>query len=103
LRMESFGEEAFLGHIAVGDSANYPSVFNGPVGLPGVHPAAPFMGAAEIKWYSGSPLTVDCGFSIGGYQTDKTQVYWLGAENTFEVTSKGGKALTGTSYETITI
>lgn len=82
LRMETFGEEAFLGHIAVGDSANYPSVFNGPVGLRGAHPAVPFMGAEEIKWYSGSPLTIDNGFTIGGYQTDKTQVYWLGNKNT---------------------
>jgi len=82
LRMETFGEEAFLGHIAIGDSANYPSVFNGPVGLRGVHPAVPFMGAKEIKWKSGSPLTVDNGFSIGGYQTDKTQVYWLGNKST---------------------
>ena len=82
LRMEAFGEEAFLGHIAAGDSANYPSVFNGPVGLRGIHPAAPVMGAEEIKWYSGSPLTVDCGFSLSGYQTDKTQVYWLGDQTT---------------------
>jgi len=81
LRMDTFGEEAFLGHIAIGDSANYPSVFNGPVGLRGAHPAVPFMGADEIKWYSGSPLTIDSGFTIGGYQTDKTQVYWLGKES----------------------
>jgi len=78
LRMETFGEEAFLGHIAVGDSANYPSVFNGPVGLRGVHPAVPFMGSEEIKWNPGFPLIIDNGFSFGGYQTDKTQVYWLG-------------------------
>jgi Xaa-Pro dipeptidase len=37
LRMENYGEEVFLGHISVGDSANYPSVFNGPVGLRGVY------------------------------------------------------------------
>jgi Xaa-Pro aminopeptidase len=78
LRMETFGEEAFLGHIAAGESANYPSVFNGPVGLRGTHPAVPFMGSEEIKWTSGSPLTIDNGFMFGGYQTDKTQVYWLG-------------------------
>ena len=82
LRMETFGEEAFLGHIAIGDSANYPSFFNGPVGLRGVHPAAPFMGSEQIKWEKGVPLTIDCGFSIGGYQTDKTQVYWLGDKST---------------------
>ena len=82
LRMETFGEEAFLGHIAIGDSANYPSFFNGPVGLLGVHPAAPFMGSEQVVWNTGAPLTIDCGFSINGYQTDKTQVYWLGDKST---------------------
>lgn len=78
IRMETFGEEAFLGHIAVGDSANYPSFFNGPVGLRGAHPAIPFMGAEEIKWESGYPLIIDNAFTAAGYHTDKTQVYWLG-------------------------
>ncbi|MDW7774085.1 MAG: M24 family metallopeptidase [Desulfobulbaceae bacterium] len=82
LRMENIGEEAFLGHIAVGDSANYPSVFNGPVGLRGVHPATPCMGSAEVKWTAGQPLTVDNGFTLAGYMTDKTQVYWLGDKQT---------------------
>jgi Xaa-Pro aminopeptidase len=76
--MENYGEEAFLGHISVGDSANYPSVFNGPVGLRGVHPATPYMGSAKIKWTTGKPLTIDNGFTLAGYMTDKTQVYWLG-------------------------
>ncbi len=80
LRMETFGEEVFLGHISIGDSANYPSVFNGPVGLRGVNPAVPYMGAETITWTSGSPLTIDNGFTLNGYQTDKTQVYWLGSK-----------------------
>lgn len=78
LRMEGYGEEVFLGHIAVGDSANYPSFFNGPVGLRGVHPAAPYMGSAEVIWTPGKPLIIDNGFTLAGYITDKTQVYWLG-------------------------
>ncbi len=78
LRMEHYGEEAFLGHISVGDSANYPSVFNGPVGLRGIHPATPHMGSAEVQWTAGKPLTIDNGFTLAGYITDKTQVYWLG-------------------------
>ena len=78
LRMDTFGEEVFLGHIAVGDSANYPSVFNGPVGLRGAHPAAPFMGSDKIKWGADKPLIIDNGFTLAGYQTDKTQIYWLG-------------------------
>jgi Xaa-Pro aminopeptidase len=57
LRMETYGEETYLGHISVGDSANYPSVFNGPVGLRGVHPATPYMGSAEIRWTMGKPCT----------------------------------------------
>ena len=81
VRMETFGEEAFLGHVAAGDSANYPSFFNGPVSLRGVNPAVPFMGSGEIRWQPGSPLTADVGFTLNGYQTDKTQVYWLGNTN----------------------
>lgn len=81
LRMGAFGEEAYLGHVSAGDSGNYPSVFNGALGLRGVHPAMPHMGSNEKTWQRGEPLTIDCGFTYQGYQTDKTQVYWLGQEN----------------------
>jgi len=76
LRVEGFGEELFLGHVAAGESGNYPSYFNGPVGLRGIHPAFPVMGSKTIRWGHGEPLTIDCGFSVAGYHTDKTQVYW---------------------------
>lgn len=77
LRMSN-GDEIFLGHIAAGDSGNYPSVFNGPVGLRGEHPALPFSGYAGKVWKKGEVLTVDNGFSLEGYCTDKTQVYFAG-------------------------
>lgn len=80
LRMENYGEEVFLGHVAAGDSANYPSVFNGAVGLRGEHPAVPYMGSAEKIWRAGEPLVIDCCFMLAGYQTDRTQVYWPGAK-----------------------
>jgi Xaa-Pro dipeptidase len=79
MRMQSFGEEIFLGHVAAGDSANYPSVFNGPVGLRGEHPAITQMGYAGKIWQDDEPLTLDCGFALEGYQTDKTQVYFPAA------------------------
>ncbi|MEW6517942.1 MAG: Xaa-Pro peptidase family protein [Thermodesulfobacteriota bacterium] len=82
LRMGSYGEEVFMGHIAAGDSGNYPSVFNGPLGLRGAHPAVPHMGSAARVWRAGEPLTIDNGFCLEGYQTDKTQVYWLGERRT---------------------
>lgn len=82
LRMGSYGEEVFMGHIAAGDSGNYPSVFNGPLGLRGAHPAVPHMGSATKVWTAGEPLTIDNGFCLAGYQTDRTQVYWLGERRT---------------------
>jgi Xaa-Pro aminopeptidase len=78
LRMGNYGEELFLGHVSAGESANYPSVLNGPVGLRGQHPAVPFMGSSSVLWKAAEPLTVDVGFGLEGYVTDKTQVYWPG-------------------------
>lgn len=78
LRMGNFGEECFLGHVSAGDSGNYPSVFNGPVGIRGEHPAVPFMGYAGQLWQTGQPLACDIGFCLEGYVTDKTQCYWAG-------------------------
>ena len=81
MRMQSFGEEIFLGHISAGDSGIYPSSFNGPLGLRGVHPVSPYMGSAGKVWADNSPLSVDAGFVMEGYHTDKTQVYWAGSKS----------------------
>lgn len=81
LRMGALDGENFQGHVAAGDSANYPSVFDGPVGIRGEHPAVPFMGYAGKVWRRGEPLVCDVGFSLEGYITDKTQVYWAGPES----------------------
>jgi Xaa-Pro aminopeptidase len=78
LRMSAPGEECFLGHVAAGESGNHPSVFNGPVGLRGEHPAVPCMGYAGSIWQQGAPLTCDIGFCLEGYMCDKTQVYFAG-------------------------
>lgn len=78
MRMENYGEEIFLGHVAAGENANYPSVFNGPVGLRGEHPAIPHMGWAGKRWERGEPLVCDVGFVRAGYHTDKTQVFFAG-------------------------
>lgn len=76
MRMQNPGEEIFLGHVAAGDSGNYPSVFNGPLGLRGAHPALPFLGYSGKVWQRHEPLALDCGFCLEGYHTDKTQIYW---------------------------
>ncbi len=81
-RMGHFGEECFLGHIAVGDNGNYPSHFNGPLGLKGEHPAVPYMGDSKTLWQKNQILAMDIGFVLEGYHTDKTQVYYSGKLNT---------------------
>lgn len=78
MRMNAHGEEIFLGHVSAGENGNYPSHFNGPLGLKGEHPAVPYMGYAGSVWKKGTPLAVDIGFCLEGYHTDKTQVYWSG-------------------------
>jgi Xaa-Pro aminopeptidase len=93
LRMGSYGEEIFLGHTSVGDSANYPSVFNGPVGLRGAHPALPFFGYAGTVWKKGQLLTIDNGFSLEGYSTDKTQVFFAGKASDIPETARRGHDL----------
>lgn len=78
IRMGHYGEEIFLGAIAAGDNANYPSHFNGPVGFVGEHSSAPFMGYAGSVWGKGQPLLVDTGFVHEGYITDMTVTYFAG-------------------------
>jgi Xaa-Pro aminopeptidase len=80
LRMQAHDEECFLGHVSAGDSGNYPSAFNGPLGLRGEHPASVFMGNAGTVWQPGQPLMLDIGFQIEGYHTDKTQAYFAGPQ-----------------------
>ncbi|WP_419788064.1 M24 family metallopeptidase [Pseudodesulfovibrio sp.] len=81
LRMQAHDEEAFLGHVSAGNSGNYPSSFNGPLGLRGEHPASAVMGSAQKVWEPGEPLMLDIGFQLEGYQTDKTQAYFAGSES----------------------
>ncbi len=77
-RLGNFGEECFLGHIAAGDNGNYPSHFNGPLGLKGEHPATPYMGDGKTIWQKNQILSLDIGYVLEGYHTDKTHIYYSG-------------------------
>jgi Xaa-Pro dipeptidase len=81
LRMGNYGEDVFLGHVAAGENGNYPSHYNGPLGLKGEHPAVPFMGHGRSVWREHEILMLDVGFGFEGYNTDKTQMYWSGARS----------------------
>lgn len=79
LRMNAYGEENFLGYVSAGDSGNYPTYYNGPLGCRGLHPTVPFLGDAGTVWQSEMLLSTDLGFNVEGYNTDKTQTYWSGS------------------------
>lgn len=81
-RMYAHGEENY-GLLAVGDSGLYPTYYNGPLGVRGLHPAIPYLGDAGTVWRPNTLLTVDVGFTVEGYNTDKTQVYWSGSAARF--------------------
>lgn len=91
MRMGAFGEEIFLGHVSAGDSGNYPSYFNGPLGLRGEHPAATVMGYAGKVWKKGEPLALDVGFCLEGYHTDKTQLLWAGPRGSIPEQARRGQ------------
>ncbi len=81
LRMEHYGEDIFLGRIAAGESGNYPSPFNGPLGTQGEHPALPYMGYAGNVWEKGQILMVDTGFMHKGYHSDCSVTYFAGKKS----------------------
>ena len=93
MRMGAFGEEMFLGHTAAGENGNYPSWYNGPLGLKGVHPAVPVMGNAGTVWQKGMPLALDLGFCLDGYHTDKTQMYFAGRPDDLPEAAKRAQAV----------
>ncbi len=68
----------FLGNVSAGENGNYPTAYNGPLGLKGMHPAAPAMGNALCLWEKDMVLSIDIGFNYEGYLTDKTEIYYSG-------------------------
>ncbi len=81
LRMDHYGEDIFLGRIAAGTSALYPSPFNGPLGTQGEHPALPYMGYAGNVWEKDQVLMVDTGFVHKGYHSDCSVTYFAGQKS----------------------
>ena len=78
-RMHNYGQEMLLGEVSAGDNCNCPTTYNGPLGFRGMHASAPYMGGNDI-WKENTLLTVDTVFCYEGYNTDKTQCYFSGAE-----------------------
>jgi Xaa-Pro dipeptidase len=78
-RVRSFGGELYMGQVCFGESALYPNPFNGPGGVRGLSPAAPFFASHERRLKEIDIISADCGATFHGYHTDKTVTYAYGA------------------------
>lgn len=77
-RFGMFDTDVVVGQIAFGESAIYPSCFDGAGGNFGMSPAVPMLGSRERKLKSGDLVYLDIGCGIDGYHTDKTMTYMFG-------------------------
>jgi Xaa-Pro aminopeptidase len=77
-RMGTFNAELFLGDICFGESGNYYTPFDGPVGVVGAGPAMPVFGSFRRKLKKDTVVLADTGCNYEGYHTDKTAVYAFG-------------------------
>ncbi len=80
-RSRALDGEMHFGYASCGASGLYPTSYPGPLGCRGSHPAVPFLGSGEVVWKEGTPLAMDMGCSLAGYNTDRTQVYWAGKKS----------------------
>lgn len=78
MKMQMFQVDFLAGQIAFGENALYPTRFDGPGGMKGLHPATPILGSDERKLQKGDLVFVDLGFCYKGYLSDKTQMYFFG-------------------------
>ncbi len=78
LRQDRYNSDIFLGSIAIGENALYPTPFRSPVGSLGQHPAMPYMGYAGSLWKKEQSLIVDTGFMFEGYHSSAAATYFAG-------------------------
>ncbi len=78
-RFSMFQNEMMAGQIGFGESALYPTNFDGPGGSYGMSPAVPFIGSRERRLQKGDLVFIDIAFGVDGYHTDKTQMFLFGA------------------------
>lgn len=78
-RVSMFQIELVVGQVGFGTNSLYPTNFDGPGGMQGLHPAVPVLGSRERSLKKGDLVFVDVAFGYLGYHSDKTQVYSFGA------------------------
>jgi Xaa-Pro aminopeptidase len=85
MRFHQSQVELTAGQIGFGTNTLIPSSFDGPGGGLGNSPANLLAHSGGRKLKSGDLVFVDVAFGLGGYFTDKTQVYLFGASPSAEL------------------
>jgi Xaa-Pro aminopeptidase len=80
LRFHQFQVEVNLGQMGFGTNSLFPSKFDGPGGAKGNGPYAPLSADGKRRLKKGDLVFADVAFGVGGYHSDKTQVYMFGAQ-----------------------
>ncbi len=77
MRVRSFNNEVFYGHIMSGANLAVPSSSVGPTGGPGLNPTMPHgAGAKIIKRHE--PVQIDYVGVVGGYMVDQARTFFIG-------------------------
>lgn len=74
IRMRSWGNEMFYGHLAAGSSAAVPSFLSSPTGGQGVNPSVA-QGSSFRPIQKNEPVLFDYVFAYDGYLIDQTRIY----------------------------
>jgi Xaa-Pro aminopeptidase len=77
VRVRSFNQEVFYGHIMSGPNLAVPSCSVGPTGGPGPNASLPF-GAGFRKIRGREPVQIDYVGVVGGYMVDQARTFFLG-------------------------
>lgn len=77
VRVRSFNQVVFYGHIMSGTNLAVPSSSVGPTGGPGAHPSFPH-GAGLKRIARHEPVQVDYVGVVGGYIVDQARTFYLG-------------------------
>ncbi len=84
-RFAMFQIEMIIGQIGFGESSLYPTSFDSPGGNVSICPAVQTAGSRDRLLKKGDLVFVDIGYGVGGYHTDKTQLFMFGAKPSSEV------------------
>jgi len=84
-RFSIFQTEMVVGQLGFGENSVYPTSFDGPGGMKGMNAASPAIGSRKRRLKKGDLVFVDIGYGVGGYHSDKTQVYSFGAPPEAEI------------------